>query len=162
MTDSDLEQLSTFMGHTPGTHKNSYRLPDDVYQSSKIVKILLLMEQGTSGSFKGKTLDEIEVDLEQNLENELEPDEDANPSDVNDDSNMDYETLERSSRQINIERREESENENQKDEVLKRKNKRKNNKIQRTPWTEEQKKVVKEFFQTNIRNKVDTTQKNRV
>ncbi|XP_045462442.1 uncharacterized protein LOC123672385 [Harmonia axyridis] len=46
MTDSDLEQLSTFMGHTPGTHKNSYRLPDDVYQSSKIVKILLLMEQG--------------------------------------------------------------------------------------------------------------------
>uniref|UniRef100_A0A2A4JQQ9 Uncharacterized protein n=1 Tax=Heliothis virescens TaxID=7102 RepID=A0A2A4JQQ9_HELVI len=44
MTENDLEQLSTFMGHTSGIHKKSYRLPDDVYQTAKMSKLLLLME----------------------------------------------------------------------------------------------------------------------
>ncbi|XP_031358606.1 uncharacterized protein LOC116182225 [Photinus pyralis] len=47
-----------------GTHRNSYRLPNDVYQTAKMSKLLLLMEKGEAGQFKGKSLDEIEVDLE--------------------------------------------------------------------------------------------------
>lgn len=35
MTESDIEQLATFMGHTIGTHRKSYRLPDDVHQTAK-------------------------------------------------------------------------------------------------------------------------------
>ncbi|XP_072400855.1 uncharacterized protein [Diabrotica undecimpunctata] len=43
MTENDLEQLSTFMGHTTEVHKKSYRLPNDIYQTAKITKLLLLM-----------------------------------------------------------------------------------------------------------------------
>ncbi|XP_046402981.1 uncharacterized protein LOC124168756 [Ischnura elegans] len=67
MTDNDIEQLATFMGHTAGIHKQSYRLPDDVYQAAKISKILLLMEKGEAADFKGKNLDEIDINLEEKL-----------------------------------------------------------------------------------------------
>jgi hypothetical protein len=53
------------MGHTTNVRKNSYRLPDEIYQTTKISKLLLLMEKG--GTFKGKSLDEIDVILEENL-----------------------------------------------------------------------------------------------
>ncbi|KAJ8930816.1 hypothetical protein NQ314_016348 [Rhamnusium bicolor] len=66
MSEFDLE-LATFMGHTIGIHRQSYRLPDDIYQTSKIAKILLLMEKGTVGEFKGKTLEEINFDMEEDL-----------------------------------------------------------------------------------------------
>ncbi|KAG5889028.1 hypothetical protein JTB14_009433 [Gonioctena quinquepunctata] len=65
MTSNDLEQLSTFMGHTSDVHKQAYRLPDDVYQTAKISKLLLLMEKGEASQFKGKTLDEINLNLEE-------------------------------------------------------------------------------------------------
>lgn len=61
MTDNDLEQPATFMGHTTGVHRKSYRLPDDIYQTAKTSKLLLLMEQGSSARYKGKSLDEIEA-----------------------------------------------------------------------------------------------------
>ncbi|KAK4882326.1 hypothetical protein RN001_005645 [Aquatica leii] len=67
MSETDLEQLATFMGHTIGIHRQSYRLPDDVYQTSKIAKILLLLEKGDVGQFKGKTLDEIDVQMNECL-----------------------------------------------------------------------------------------------
>lgn len=67
MSDNDIEQLAGFMGHTVGVHKNSYRLPDDVYQASKITKLLLLMERGEAGAFKGKPLNEIDINLDENL-----------------------------------------------------------------------------------------------
>ncbi|KAF2895858.1 hypothetical protein ILUMI_10321 [Ignelater luminosus] len=67
MSDNEVEQLASFMGHTMNVHKNSYRLPDDVYQTAKISKLLLLMESGSAGDFKGQALDEIEIDMEENL-----------------------------------------------------------------------------------------------
>lgn len=36
MSENDMEQLATFMGHTNEVHRKSYRLPDDVYQTAKI------------------------------------------------------------------------------------------------------------------------------
>ncbi|KAL1492581.1 hypothetical protein ABEB36_010821 [Hypothenemus hampei] len=38
LKDHEIEKLATFMGHTIGVHRNSYRLPDDVYQTTKIAK----------------------------------------------------------------------------------------------------------------------------
>lgn len=67
MSDGEIEQLATAMGHTIGVHKNSYRLPDDVYQTAKLSKLLLLMEQGKAAEFKGKTLNEIDFDMEEDL-----------------------------------------------------------------------------------------------
>ena len=44
MSDCDIEQLATFMGHTDRVHRGEYRLPDDVFQTAKICKLLLMME----------------------------------------------------------------------------------------------------------------------
>lgn len=54
MSNNDIEQLATFMGHTLGVHSKVYRLPDDVYQTAKIAKILMLMERGDAGKYKEK------------------------------------------------------------------------------------------------------------
>lgn len=67
MTENDMEQLANFMGHTLSVHRGSYRLPDDVYQTAKITKLLLLMEKGGATEFKGKTLNEINIDLDEDL-----------------------------------------------------------------------------------------------
>ncbi|GBP54644.1 hypothetical protein EVAR_35906_1 [Eumeta japonica] len=61
MTESDLEQLANFMGHTSDVHRKSYRLPDDVYQTAKISKILMLMEDGNADAYKGKGLNENDI-----------------------------------------------------------------------------------------------------
>lgn len=78
LSDNEIEQLSTFMGHTPGVHKNSYRLPDDIYKTVKISKLLMLMEKGEAGEHKGKTLDDIPIDLDYNLLNDGESSDDDN------------------------------------------------------------------------------------
>lgn len=52
LSDTEIEQLATFMGHTVGMHRNSYRLPDDVFQTSKISKLLLIMEKGNANQYK--------------------------------------------------------------------------------------------------------------
>lgn len=67
MNDGDIEQLSSFMGHTVNVHKNSYSLSDNVFQTAKISKLLLLMESGQAGNFKGQVLDDIEINLEEDL-----------------------------------------------------------------------------------------------
>lgn len=41
---------------------HSFRLPVDIYQTAKVVKILLMMEKGVPPQYKGKTLSEIELD----------------------------------------------------------------------------------------------------
>ncbi|OWR44608.1 putative alternative oxidase [Danaus plexippus plexippus] len=68
MSENDMEQLATFMGHTSDVHKKSYRLPDDIYQTAKISKLLILMEDGKADAFRGKSLDEIELDLNEQLD----------------------------------------------------------------------------------------------
>lgn len=64
LSQQDLEQLSTFMGHTTDIHKNYYRLPNDIYQTAKISKLLLLSERGLLSKFKGKSLDDIDINLD--------------------------------------------------------------------------------------------------
>ncbi|KAG5866267.1 hypothetical protein JTB14_013618 [Gonioctena quinquepunctata] len=66
MTSNDLEQLSTFMGHTSDVHKQAYRLPDDVYQTAKISKLLLLMEK--EEAIIEDSDSEPEEDFEENLQ----------------------------------------------------------------------------------------------
>jgi hypothetical protein len=61
MDKNELEQLATFMGHTEKTHSEFYRLPDDVYQTAKVSKLLLLAKNGSIEQFKGKSLTEINI-----------------------------------------------------------------------------------------------------
>ncbi|XP_060516887.1 uncharacterized protein LOC132696198 [Cylas formicarius] len=65
MDKNELEQLASFMGHNEKTHSEFYRLPDDVYQTAKVSKLLLLSQN--SALFeknKGKPLSEIELNDE--------------------------------------------------------------------------------------------------
>ncbi|KYB25128.1 hypothetical protein TcasGA2_TC031343 [Tribolium castaneum] len=72
-----MEQVATFMGHTKKTHAEFYRLPQDIYQTAKVAKILLLLEKGKGEQFKGKSLNEIELerDIYYSSESESETDE---------------------------------------------------------------------------------------
>jgi hypothetical protein len=53
----------------PNTHRSIiliknlfYRLPEDVYQTAKISKLLILMDKGVGHKFKGESLNEIDID----------------------------------------------------------------------------------------------------
>ena len=59
---NDLEMLANFMGHDIKIHREFYRLPEDTLQLAKCSKLLLIMEKGIN-EYKGKTLNEIEIDL---------------------------------------------------------------------------------------------------
>ncbi|KAJ8969282.1 hypothetical protein NQ314_001820 [Rhamnusium bicolor] len=147
MKEEELEQLAKFMGHTLSVHKNSYRLPDDVYQTAKVSKILMLMENGKAADFKGKSLDEIEIDLEEDLLNS-----NLYETDVADKDLSEYED-------DNFE----DDNETRSNSLIaNRSNKNLDNKIfvkyepkrkVRTliPWTAEQKQIVTEFFTEHIK-----------
>ncbi|KAJ8933559.1 hypothetical protein NQ314_013933 [Rhamnusium bicolor] len=69
-SNNDMEQLSKFMGHTLKTHCNVYRLSDNIYQTAKVSKLLLLMMEGGAENFKGKRLDEIDIRLTPVLDND--------------------------------------------------------------------------------------------
>lgn len=51
-----------FMGHAESVHRTVYRLPDDVYQTARLSKLLTAMSDGTAGKHKGKTLEEMNLD----------------------------------------------------------------------------------------------------
>lgn len=134
MTENDMEQLASFMGHTLGIHRSSYRLPNDVYQTAKISKLLILMEKGNAGQFRGKSLDEIELDLEEALDVE-QPNDDV------------------------LQMRNEMDQEQEEDEIgvsepssIKEVPKKKNIREKRVliPWTDQQKKVVTTYFRSHI------------
>nr|CAI5845398.1 unnamed protein product [Callosobruchus analis] len=58
------------MGHTLRTHCNIYRLSDDLYQTAKISKLLLLMMDGEIGQFKVKKPDQVDINLSRIVEEE--------------------------------------------------------------------------------------------
>ncbi|KAG5867019.1 hypothetical protein JTB14_006807 [Gonioctena quinquepunctata] len=61
MDKNELEQLATFMGHTEKTHAQFYRLPDDIYQTAKVSKLLMMAKTNSIEQYKGKSLSEIEI-----------------------------------------------------------------------------------------------------
>ena len=64
LQQNEQEMLATFMGHDIAIHREYYRLPEDTLQLAKCSKILLLMEKGEIGNYSGKSLSEIEINLE--------------------------------------------------------------------------------------------------
>uniref|UniRef100_A0A8D9E1H0 Uncharacterized protein n=1 Tax=Cacopsylla melanoneura TaxID=428564 RepID=A0A8D9E1H0_9HEMI len=137
MSDSDIEQLATFMGHTERVHRNEYRLPDDVFQTARICKLLSIMEKGQGAQYKGKTLAEIELNMEEDLLEEAEKEavddenfeEDLYPVEVDGD---DGPSTSASSERVHP---------------------KKKTKVTRVPWTEEQKSKTMSFFRKHIQNK---------
>ena len=60
-----LEQFVT-MGHTSDVHQNYYKLPNNIYHTSKISKLLILLEKGNTSEYKGKSLEEIDINTDLN------------------------------------------------------------------------------------------------
>ncbi|XP_065818677.1 uncharacterized protein [Labrus bergylta] len=62
LKNTELDQLADFLGHNIDVHRKHYRLPEGTLQLAKISKVLLALEQGQLGKYKGKSLDEIHID----------------------------------------------------------------------------------------------------
>ena len=63
LKEHEIEWLCTHMGHTKSVHREYYRLPKNTLEVAKIGKLLTALEQG-SDSYKGKQLDEIDIEAE--------------------------------------------------------------------------------------------------
>lgn len=64
LTNTELDQLADFLGHDIRVHRQFYRLPEGTLQLAKISKVLMALEQGRLAEFKGKSLDDINIDPE--------------------------------------------------------------------------------------------------
>ncbi|XP_050516234.1 uncharacterized protein LOC126891100 [Diabrotica virgifera virgifera] len=133
MTEADIEQLALFMGHTVGVHRGSYRLPDDVYQTAKLAKLLLVMETGSGESFKGKSLDDIQLNMDENIMTE-----------TNEPEDKEYENFQED---VVVVEAEKSKPQNVKNAIVTSTTKKRT----LVPWTEDQKVFAKRFFAKNIK-----------
>ncbi|XP_062381350.1 uncharacterized protein LOC134069402 [Sardina pilchardus] len=62
LKDTEMDQLADFMGHDIRVHRQFYRLPEGTLQLAKISKVLLALEQGRVAEFKGKNIEEINIE----------------------------------------------------------------------------------------------------
>jgi len=62
LQECELDILAGFLGHDIHVHRNFYRLPQETLQLAKVSKVLLAYDSGQIASYKGKSLDEIELD----------------------------------------------------------------------------------------------------
>lgn len=68
-----------------------FRLPQDLYQTAKVSKLLILMENGQGDKYKGKSLSEIDIDPNiDTAEEEEEEDEFLDAPSETSDSDDDY------------------------------------------------------------------------
>lgn len=72
LKEHEMDQLASFMGHDIRIHREFYRMSDDTVHLAKISKLLLAFESGKISDYKGKSLDEINLDID--ITNESEDD----------------------------------------------------------------------------------------
>ena len=63
LKDNELDLVARFMGHDVRVHREYYRLPEDTLELAKVSKLLLNLEKGELSECKGKSLDEIPIDV---------------------------------------------------------------------------------------------------
>ncbi|XP_038147926.1 uncharacterized protein LOC119787925 isoform X2 [Cyprinodon tularosa] len=73
---TELDLLADLLGHNIAVHRKHYRLPQSTLQLAKVSKVLLAMERGRLGDYKGKSLDEIQVDVNETVQMEEPSEED--------------------------------------------------------------------------------------
>ncbi|XP_071853109.1 uncharacterized protein [Apostichopus japonicus] len=76
LKDNELDILAKFLGHDVRVHREFYRLPDSTLQVAKISKLLLSLENGRTSNLAGKSLDEIDIEKDE----EIQEDESVNDS----------------------------------------------------------------------------------
>lgn len=63
LKDHELDILAKFMGHDIRVHREYYRLTEDTLELAKVSKILFAMETGKLSDISGKSLDEMQMDI---------------------------------------------------------------------------------------------------
>ncbi len=63
LKNHELDQVADFLGHDIHVHREYYRLPEATTQLAKISKLLLAMEKGSLTNLQGKTIEEIEIEV---------------------------------------------------------------------------------------------------
>ncbi|XP_050314709.1 uncharacterized protein LOC126749100 isoform X2 [Anthonomus grandis grandis] len=150
-----MEQFASFMGHTKKTHENYYRLPQDIYQTAKVSKLLLAINSGKAQAYKGKSLDEIElsdgIETDSDLELTKDQHRGGEPTEKwNDccDESKEESIIENTMEQIaGLQSQKEGKN------YSETKKSTQDKKITRTRWLEEDKKIVRGYVQDHIKNK---------
>lgn len=64
LSDGDIEQLSNFLGHSKEVHTQFYHLSESAFQTAKEGKLLLMLEKGNGHEFRGKSLDDIDINVD--------------------------------------------------------------------------------------------------
>ncbi|XP_025106252.1 uncharacterized protein LOC112571451 [Pomacea canaliculata] len=72
---NELDILANFLGHDINVHRRFYRLPDETLQLAKVSKLLISMESGDIAACKGKNLDNIDIQDNEEIinDNDLQP-----------------------------------------------------------------------------------------
>lgn len=122
LSESDIEQLATFMGHSKEVHKQFYRLSESTFQVAKVSKLLLMMEKGQGQEYRGKSLDDIDINIESLV------------TDIEDSSD---EEIDHSEKKIPL-------------MASTKNNKPEEKKHVRVSWSEEEKRVTSQYFQKHI------------
>ena len=73
LKDHELDVLADFMGHDIRIHRQYYRLPEQTFQAAKIAKLLLAVEKGELASFRGQSLDDINISADDGMSNKFFP-----------------------------------------------------------------------------------------
>ncbi|CAH0563123.1 unnamed protein product [Brassicogethes aeneus] len=165
LNETEKEQVASFMGHTKKTHEEFYRLPQDVYQTAKIAKLLLMMDKGEGAEFQGKTLEEIDIQLE-NLEKKRPLNEDSDEKSYSEECELHIVTIKhldailnpfkKFNKEQNVEipgdeNKEVGGGSKSKKKKIQEKEKKEK---QRGTWNSKQKSVMMEYFKKNIKNKI--------
>lgn len=162
LSDCDIEQVSTFLGHSTDVHKQFYRLSESAFQVANVSKLLLMLEKGDGQEFRGKNLNDINIyvdalvsDIEENESEEdlpLDIIESSNSIKLNDiqenkkSVQTNKETKTTTSNNIILLDNKHNEHEFSSKRSLVSNTK----KFVRVPWTEEEKNVTMEYFKKHI------------
>ncbi|XP_061624998.1 uncharacterized protein LOC133475719 isoform X11 [Phyllopteryx taeniolatus] len=82
LTNPELDQLANFLGHDVTLQQQFYRLPEGILQLAKISKVLMAREQGRLAQFKGKSLDDVNIDPAEDVH--MYSDQDRDPEEPGD------------------------------------------------------------------------------
>lgn len=172
--EGDVEQLANFMGHSKEVHKTFYRLPESVFQVAKVSKFLLMMEKGNAEQYRGKNLDDINI----NVEGLISDESDGNETDIsclegeNTESNSSQETTlsklieqkmsktSTSEPNQNFVTKQQVRKKDLQNEATKAQVQKKEKKLIRLPWTDQQKLITTTHFQRHILLKIPPKKNN--
>nr|XP_055059767.1 uncharacterized protein LOC129443291 isoform X2 [Misgurnus anguillicaudatus] len=68
LRDNELYQLANILGLDIQVHREFFWLPDATVELAKLSKLLLAMKEGTFATFQGKSLEEIQIEAEIDVE----------------------------------------------------------------------------------------------